>query len=179
MQTVQDKSRVNLYISKSLSDDAKRLGINMSQTLERTLRADIAKKWEEANKTKIERYNDHIASSGLPFDDDDLAVQFAMNQFDVFVNPIAKGRALYPFVCCLQSELLYRLSTRVVCFVTNDQTVAFDKVSVPICINNVGYYLCMNVVATIEGNRLNQYVCNVSEARNNIVNSYDALLMGI
>ena len=69
MQTVQDKSRVNLYISKSLSDDAKRLGINMSQTLERTLRADIAKKWEEANKTKIERYNAHIASSGLPFDD--------------------------------------------------------------------------------------------------------------
>jgi len=52
MQTMQDKSRVNLYISKSLSDDAKKLGINMSQTLEQTLRADIATKWKEVNKSK-------------------------------------------------------------------------------------------------------------------------------
>lgn len=74
MQATQDKSRVNLYISKSLSDDAKKLGINMSQTLERTLRADIAKKWQEVNKTKIERYNQHIADNGLPFDDEDMAM---------------------------------------------------------------------------------------------------------
>lgn len=74
MQSTQDKSRVNLYISKSLSDDAKKLGINMSQTLERTLRVDIAKQWQEVNKTKIAHYNEHVASNGLPFDDDDLAV---------------------------------------------------------------------------------------------------------
>jgi post-segregation antitoxin (ccd killing protein) len=74
MQTTQDKSRVNLYISKSLSDDAKKLGINMSQTLERTLRADIAKKWQEVNKSKIERYNQYVASNGLPFDDEDMAI---------------------------------------------------------------------------------------------------------
>lgn len=74
MQAVKDKSRVNLYISKSLSEDAKRLGINMSQTLERTLRADIAEKWKEQNRSKIERYNSHVANNGLPFDDDDVAV---------------------------------------------------------------------------------------------------------
>jgi post-segregation antitoxin (ccd killing protein) len=74
MQTTQDKSRVNLYISKSLSDEAKKLGINMSQTLERTLRADIAQKWEELNRSKIVRYNQHVASIGLPFDDEDMAI---------------------------------------------------------------------------------------------------------
>lgn len=74
MQTTQDKSRVNLYISKSLSDDAKKLGINMSQSLERTLRAEIARKWQEVNKSKIERYNQHVASNGLPFDDEDMAI---------------------------------------------------------------------------------------------------------
>lgn len=58
IQTVQDKSRVNLSISRSLSDGANRLGVNKSSTLERTLRAEISKKWEEANKTKIERYHD-------------------------------------------------------------------------------------------------------------------------
>ena len=74
MQTTQHKSRVNLYISKSLSDDAKKLGINMSQTLERTLRADIAQKWEELNRSKIVRYNQHVASNGLPFDDEDMTI---------------------------------------------------------------------------------------------------------
>ncbi|WP_133471308.1 type II toxin-antitoxin system CcdA family antitoxin [Paraglaciecola marina] len=74
MQTTQDKSRVNLYIAKSLSDDAKKLGINMSQSLERTLRAEIARKWQEVNKSKIERYNQHVASNGLPFDDEDMAI---------------------------------------------------------------------------------------------------------
>tara|TARA_R110002153_G_scaffold10418_1_gene41132 strand:- start:6894 stop:7109 length:216 start_codon:yes stop_codon:yes gene_type:complete len=71
---MQDKSRVNLYISKSLSDDAKKLGINMSQTLERALRADIAKKWKEVNKDKIEGYNQQVSNNGLPFDDDDMAM---------------------------------------------------------------------------------------------------------
>lgn len=71
---MQDKSRVNLYILKSLSDDAKKFGINMSQTLERTLRADIAKKWKEVNKDKIEGYNQQVSNNGLPFDDDDMAM---------------------------------------------------------------------------------------------------------
>jgi post-segregation antitoxin (ccd killing protein) len=37
----------------------------MSQTL-----ADIAKKWQEVNKSKIEGYNQHVANNGLPFDDE-------------------------------------------------------------------------------------------------------------
>jgi hypothetical protein len=102
-----------------------------------------------------------------------------MKQFDVYLNPIDKGRVLYPYVCCLQSELLDGLSTRVVCFVTSDATVAFDKVSVPISIDNTEFHLCMNVVATFEINRLSDFVCNVIDSRDDIVNAYDALLMGI
>ena len=102
-----------------------------------------------------------------------------MKQFDVYLNPIVKGRALYPYVCCLQSELLDGLSTRVVCFVTSDATVAFDKVSVPISIDNTEFHLCMNVIATIESNRLSELICNVIDSRDGIVNAYDALLMGI
>jgi hypothetical protein len=66
-----------------------------------------------------------------------------------------------------------------VCFITGDPTVAFDKVSVPICINDTEFHLCMNVVATIESNRLRELVCNVIESRDSIVNAYYALLMGI
>jgi post-segregation antitoxin (ccd killing protein) len=46
----------------------------MSQTLERTLRADIAQKWEELNRSKIVRYNQHVTSNSLPFDDEDMAI---------------------------------------------------------------------------------------------------------
>tara|TARA_R110002167_G_scaffold236318_1_gene441502 strand:+ start:79 stop:387 length:309 start_codon:yes stop_codon:yes gene_type:complete len=102
-----------------------------------------------------------------------------MKHFDVYINPIAKGRVLYPYVCCLQSELLDGLSTRVVCFVTEGSFVAFDKVSLPLAINDTECYLCMNVVATIESNRLSDLVCNVIDWRNDIANAYDALLMGI
>jgi hypothetical protein len=102
-----------------------------------------------------------------------------MKQFDVYVNPVAKGAALYPYVCSLQSELLDGLSTRVVCFVTHDANIAFDKVSVAVAINGTEYHLCMNVVATIENNRLKDFVCNLSELHNPIVNAYDTLLMGI
>ena len=66
-----------------------------------------------------------------------------------------------------------------VCFITGGPTVAFDKVSVPICINDTEFHLCMNVVATIESNRLRELVCNVIESRDSIVNAYYALLMGI
>ena len=74
MGAVKEKSRVNLYVSKTLSEDAKKLGINMSQTLERALKADIAEKWQQQNQSKIDKYNNHIVSNGLPFDDDDLAI---------------------------------------------------------------------------------------------------------
>ena len=74
MGVLKKKSRVNLYVSKTLSEDAKKLGINMSQSLERALKLDIAEKWQEQNQSKIDKYNKHSASNGLPFDDDDLAI---------------------------------------------------------------------------------------------------------
>jgi post-segregation antitoxin (ccd killing protein) len=67
------KARVNLYISKSLSDDAKRLGINMSSLLESALKKDIAEKWQLQNQPKIDAYN-QLIEGDLPFDDDDLAL---------------------------------------------------------------------------------------------------------
>ena len=74
MGALKEKSRVNLYVSTKLSLDAKKLGINMSQTLERALKVDIAEKWQQQNQSKIDKYNNHVVSNGLPFDDDDLAI---------------------------------------------------------------------------------------------------------
>lgn len=74
MSSVKDKVRVNVYLDKTLTNDAKRLGINLSNRLECALKLELAEKWKENNKEKISTYNQHITSEGLPFNDDDLCI---------------------------------------------------------------------------------------------------------
>lgn len=102
-----------------------------------------------------------------------------MNQFDVYVNPIKKGRITYPFVCSLQNRLFNDLSTRIVAFVCNDESIAFDKISVPISIAKQDYFVCLNVVATFENHKLEDFVENISGQREDILAAYDALFTGI
>lgn len=74
MGSAKDKVRVNVYLDKTLTNDAKRLGINLSKSLECALKSELAKKWKEKNREKITIYNQQIASEGLPFSDDDLCI---------------------------------------------------------------------------------------------------------
>ena len=74
MGTTSEKVRVNVYVDKALTNDAKKLGINLSSSLEKALKTELAEKWKENNREKIARYNQFVASKGLPFDDDDLCV---------------------------------------------------------------------------------------------------------
>lgn len=102
-----------------------------------------------------------------------------MNQFDVFVNPIKKGSATYPFVCLLQNSLFDDLSSRIVAFVCNDESIALDKISVPIRIAGQNYFVCMNVLTTLERQKLEEFVENISGQREDILAAYDALFTGI
>jgi post-segregation antitoxin (ccd killing protein) len=74
MGSAKDKVRVNVYLDKTLTNDAKRLGINLSNSLECALKSELAEKWKEKNREKITIYNQQIASEGLPFNDDDLCI---------------------------------------------------------------------------------------------------------
>lgn len=74
MGTVKEKVRVNVYLDKTLTRDAKLLGINLSNSLECALKLELAEKWKERNREKIASYNQYVASDGLPFDDDDLCI---------------------------------------------------------------------------------------------------------
>ena len=74
MGTSKEKVRVNVYLDKTVTEDAKRLGINLSNSLEIALKAELETKWKERNKQKIEQYNQYISSDGLPFDDGDLCI---------------------------------------------------------------------------------------------------------
>lgn len=74
MGTAKEKVRVNVYLDKTATEDAKRLGINLSNSLEIALKSEIETKWKERNKQKIETYNKYIASDGLPFEDEDLCI---------------------------------------------------------------------------------------------------------
>ena len=64
----EEKSPVNLRIRTSLKKKAKDLGVNLSQTLEKSLEAEIRRReqleWLEANRQALEAYNRRIDDRG-------------------------------------------------------------------------------------------------------------------
>ena len=67
------KRAVNLFVDADLLEHARRLRINLSETLERRLRsivrADLERSWLEQNREAIAAYNARVAEHGLLSDD--------------------------------------------------------------------------------------------------------------
>jgi antitoxin CcdA len=67
------KRAVNLFVEVELLDEAKRLRINLSETLERRLRslvrAEQEKRWLEQNRDALAAYNARVSSHGLLSDE--------------------------------------------------------------------------------------------------------------
>jgi antitoxin CcdA len=63
------KRAVNLFVDTELLDEARRLRINLSDTLERRLRAlvkaELERQWLIDNRAAIEAYNRRVAEHGL------------------------------------------------------------------------------------------------------------------
>ncbi len=72
MRTATDavKRPVNLSINARTLDLAKEMGMNLSQTVDSFLSAEVQRRywerWNEDNKAAIEAYNQRIAKEGLP-----------------------------------------------------------------------------------------------------------------
>lgn len=64
------KRPVNLSINARTLEMAKELGINLSQTVETFLAAEVQRRywerWNENNRDAIDAYNERIAREGLP-----------------------------------------------------------------------------------------------------------------
>jgi antitoxin CcdA len=67
------KRAVNLFVDSDLLDEARRMRINMSDTLEQRLRTivrgELEKRWLEENRAAIEAYNRDVAEHGLLSDE--------------------------------------------------------------------------------------------------------------
>ena len=67
------KRAVNLFVDTDLLDAARRLRINLSETLERRLRtivrAEQEKRWLAENQAAIEAYNQRVLQQGLLSDE--------------------------------------------------------------------------------------------------------------
>jgi antitoxin CcdA len=67
------KRAVNLFVDAELLDEARRLRINISETLEGRLRAIVRaereRRWLEENKDAIAAYNSRVARHGLLADE--------------------------------------------------------------------------------------------------------------
>lgn len=67
------KRAVNLFVDADLLDEARRLHVNISETLERRLgtivRAEQEKRWLAENQAALAAYNQRVSSHGLLSDD--------------------------------------------------------------------------------------------------------------
>jgi antitoxin CcdA len=67
------KRAVNLFVDVELLDEARRMRINISETLESRLRTIVRleqeRRWLDANKTAIAAYNLRVARDGLLADE--------------------------------------------------------------------------------------------------------------
>ena len=67
------KRALNLFVDVELLEEARRLRINISETLERRLRtivkAEQERRWLEENREAIEAYNRRVAEYGLLSDE--------------------------------------------------------------------------------------------------------------
>jgi antitoxin CcdA len=70
------KRAVNLFVDTDLLDAARRLRINISETLERRLRtivrAEEERRWLDENRAAIEAYNQRVSRDGLLSDESGL-----------------------------------------------------------------------------------------------------------
>jgi antitoxin CcdA len=70
------KRAVNLFVEVELLDEARRLNINISETLEQRLRslvrAEHERRWLDDNQEAIAQYNRRVAEHGLLSDDASL-----------------------------------------------------------------------------------------------------------
>ncbi len=74
IRTRQSKKRaVNLFVDVELLDEARRMNINLSESLEQRLRglirAEQERRWLEENQEAIAQYNRRVAEHGLLSDD--------------------------------------------------------------------------------------------------------------
>lgn len=64
------KKSTNLSLNSKVLEAARNLGMNVSQTVDQLLAAEVQrlywKRWNEDNREAIAAYNDRIANEGLP-----------------------------------------------------------------------------------------------------------------
>lgn len=64
------KRPTNLSLNAKVLDAARDLGLNLSQTVDELLAAEVRRRywerWNEENRAAIDAYNDRIAREGLP-----------------------------------------------------------------------------------------------------------------
>ncbi len=67
------KKPTNVSLSIDLVEEAKRLGINVSEACQSGLAAGVKKareaEWQEENREAIEWWNDYIRDNGMPYDE--------------------------------------------------------------------------------------------------------------
>jgi len=103
-------------------------------------------------------------------------------QFDVYANPSARMRDVYPYVIDVQSDLLSALATRMVVPLALTNLTAHDlprRLCPLITINAKPCMLVPFEAAPLDKRLLKEEIASVRDSAHEIIASMDAVLSGI
>jgi toxin CcdB len=104
-----------------------------------------------------------------------------MAQFDVFPNPVPGARSRYPYVVCLDSDLLAGRSHRVIAPLAPHDALPgrAGRLTPEVHVDDVAYAVIVPALVTLPAADLSRRVANVARRRDDLLGAVDLLFYGV
>ncbi len=106
-----------------------------------------------------------------------------VKQFDVYRNPSAKSNAVWPYYLILQHDFYDNLATRVIVplVLSSEMDLTQTRITPLVSIEGAEYYIFTPTLTFLDVRRIKRadFVCNISEFRNEILAAMDAIITNI
>jgi toxin CcdB len=104
-----------------------------------------------------------------------------MGQFDAYPNPDRTSRNQYPFVICLQSELLADRASQVVAPLVPRSAfpTATNRLAPVVRIDDAEYVVLVTSLETLPAGLLSRRIANLSRYRESLLGAIDLLFYGV
>lgn len=104
-----------------------------------------------------------------------------MAQFDVYPNPVPGARSRYPYVVCLDSDLLAGRSHRVIAPLARSDGMPgrAGRLTPEVPIDDVSYAVIVTAIVTLPSSELTHRVANVARRRDDLLGAVDLLFYGV
>jgi len=104
-----------------------------------------------------------------------------MSQFDVYVNPVARARAAYPFLLIMESDIAAGTSEHVVAPLVERSRLGImpGHLAPGVKLQDIEHVVLIPALTSMPHRDLREPVCNLSKDRSAILAAVDFLFFGV